>query len=166
MTKQELIDSFHRETSLISFLASRLTPEDLEFRFSPGQRSTLELLRYLSLAGIAPTIALVNGNWDHWQTYAQRAEDVGLTGVGAAMERQFAEILQVLEPLTEQDLATRRAKTAWNTEMALGAAIVEQSLKFLTAYRMQLFLQAKAASHPAFSTWECWAGVDKPAPKA
>ena len=98
MTKQELIESFRRETHLISFLASRLTPADQEFRFTPGQRSTLDLLRYLSIAGIAPTLALLNGNWDHWQKFAQRSEKLDLAGVGAAMELQLGEIGQRYPP--------------------------------------------------------------------
>lgn len=165
MNKQELIESFRRETHVISFLASRLTPADLDFSFTPGQRTTIELLRYLTIAGIAPTIALLNGNWDHWQSFAQRSEKLELAGIGAAMDQQMNELVAAIEPLTEGDMS-RPAKTAWNQELSLGAALVEQSLKFLTAYRMQLFLQAKACGHTGFSTYECWGGVDKPAPKA
>ena len=36
-------------------------------------------------------------------------------------------------------------------------------LRCLIAYRMQLFLHAKASGASALTTWNCWYGVDAPA---
>ena len=40
--------------------------------------------------------------------------------------------------------------------------LLRTSLKFLTAYRMQLFLYLKQTTHPEMSTSNCWLGQDAP----
>jgi hypothetical protein len=41
----------------------------------------------------------------------------------------------------------------------VGRALVEITLKWMTAYRMQLFLGAKAAGNTEIWTPDCWSGV-------
>jgi hypothetical protein len=45
-------------------------------------------------------------------------------------------------------------------DTTLGRALVETTLKWLTAYRMQLFLYAKASGNEKIGTANNWAGVD------
>jgi hypothetical protein len=47
--------------------------------------------------------------------------------------------------------------------MSLGAAIMNSSVKFLAAYRMQLFLYIKQLGRQELSTVQNWGGRD-PAP--
>lgn len=165
MMKQQLLDSFRTEAKRITFLASKLSPADLDFRFSAEQRSTLDLLQYLSTTAIGSAEYVINGKSD-FAAFSERAKAVTLQGFGAAMERQISELGHLLEGISEEDLRTKKAKVAWGEEMELGRALVEMPLNFLSSYRMQLFLQAKAAGHSHLSTYECWAAMDRPEPKA
>ncbi len=45
-------------------------------------------------------------------------------------------------------------------ELILGAALVNFPLKFLAAYRMQLFLYLKSTLTEELTTMNCWFGMD------
>ena len=48
----------------------------------------------------------------------------------------------------------------WGTPTTVSAGLMDMTLKCFVAYRMQLFLQAKAAGNPSLGTVNCWAGMD------
>src|SRR5687768_3992879 len=54
MTRSELIASLQNEVRILLHLASKIDRSMLEYRPTPKQRSTMELLKYLSMMG--PTI--------------------------------------------------------------------------------------------------------------
>ena len=47
ITKEQYIESFLKEIDIIKHLAEKIEPKMLDYRPTPGQRSTLELLQYL-----------------------------------------------------------------------------------------------------------------------
>ena len=51
LTKSELIASLQNEVRILLHLASKIDRATLDYRPSPKQRSTMELLRYLSVMG-------------------------------------------------------------------------------------------------------------------
>ena len=51
LTKPELIASLQNEVRILLHLADKIEPGMLDYRPTPKQRSTLELLRYLSMMG-------------------------------------------------------------------------------------------------------------------
>ena len=51
LTKNELIESLQHEVRVLLHLASKIDRSMLDYRPTPKQRSTLELLKYLSLMG-------------------------------------------------------------------------------------------------------------------
>jgi hypothetical protein len=51
LTKAELIGSLQNEVRILLHLASKIDPVMLDYRPAPKQRSTLELLRYLTIMG-------------------------------------------------------------------------------------------------------------------
>src|ERR1041384_306999 len=51
LTKAELIASLQNEVRILLHLASKIDRAQLDYRPTPKQRSTLELLRYLSIMG-------------------------------------------------------------------------------------------------------------------
>ena len=54
LTKEELIGSLQNEARILLHLCSKIDPSILDYRPSPKQRSTIELLRYLSNMGPGP----------------------------------------------------------------------------------------------------------------
>src|SRR5262245_45088001 len=51
LTKPELIASLQKEVRILVHLAGKVDPAQLDYRPTPKQRSTIELLRYLSYMG-------------------------------------------------------------------------------------------------------------------
>jgi hypothetical protein len=57
-------------------------------------------------------------------------------------------------------LETQMAPLPGGGTRTLGLAILEAPFKWLTAYKLQLFLYAKATGASAIGTANAWAGVD------
>src|SRR5437868_14682332 len=51
LTKSELISSLQMEVKILLHLAGKVDRAQLDYRPTPKQRSTIELLRYLSMMG-------------------------------------------------------------------------------------------------------------------
>ncbi len=69
-----------------------------------------------------------------------------------------------MSAITAEDLETETVYP-WGEKVKLGRALLEAPLKYLTAYRMQLFLYAKQ-SGAEVGTANNWRGVDpKPKPQ-
>ena len=160
--KDDLLASMLRECDICLHLHGKVPPDGFDFRFTPPQRSTLELLRYISFVGIGATRGLVEGGWDAYEALEQEAEALEAADFPAAIERQKAGLSDVFAALTDADLADRTATLPWGEETPLGRAMLELAYGSLVAYRMQLFLHAKAAGNASLATPNCWAGVDMP----
>ncbi len=78
------------------------------------------------------------------------------------MDAQLAQIHYMMDQVTDADLAEREVTMPWGATFKLGEALVNTSLKFLTAYRMQLFLHAKTGGAAHLSTSDCWMGCSSP----
>lgn len=168
--KEDIHESINLELHILEHLFSKIPPENLlalEYRPSPGQRSLLELLRYLSYAGIGGCLAALEGGFDGFRRVAARAEDMPAEEFPAAIARQKEEIAELFAGLTDDDLANRRGKNPFGQEMSLAKCLLELPYRWLVAYRMQLFLYAKANGADLW-TPDCWYGVtrERPAPKS
>lgn len=163
ISKDTLLAAMLRECDLCVHLAGKLPEGGLDFRFSPGQRSTLELLRYLSFVGLGATHALLEGGFDTYQKLAAAAETLRVEDFPAAMEAQKQQLTALLGGVSEDELASRTISTPWGDQVSLGEGLLELTYACLAAYRLQLFLQAKAAGASALSTHNAWAGIDPPA---
>ena len=164
LTKAEFLASLQRENDITLHLVSKLTPAQADFRFSPEQRSTIELLRYLAVQ-LEGTIGFyLTGSWDTWEKSEAAAKELTLAQIPAALTAQFAAVQAQLASIDEAAFATRRCTTFSGQETGFASALLEYTLKFAVAYKMQLFLQAKASGSVLVSS-NLWAGKD-PAPKA
>ena len=64
LNKSELIASLQHEVRILLHLASKIDRATLDYRPSPKQRSTIELLKYLSVMGPALVEAAKAGGFD------------------------------------------------------------------------------------------------------
>lgn len=169
--KQQVLEAIELELHVIEHLFGKLPRESwqqtLDHRPSPEQRSVLDLLRYLSYAGIGGCLAAVEGGFEGFRRVAKRAEEMDADEFPAAMARQRQEIAEVFAGITDEDLASRKSKNPLGQELTLGRALLELPFRWLVAYRMQLFLYAKAVGADIW-TPDCWYGIhrDRPTPKA
>src|SRR6476620_10431879 len=64
LTKSELIGSLQNEVRILLHLASKIDRAQLDYRPTPKQRSTIELLKYLSVMGPALVKSTKAGAFD------------------------------------------------------------------------------------------------------
>jgi hypothetical protein len=159
ITKDELLRSMLRECDICLHLATKVPPGGTDFRFTPPQRSTLELLRYLSMVGLGVSRSVVAGDWAPYQALAKEAESLAASDFPAAMARQKAALSELFAGLSDADL-DRTFTQPWGEKMKVGQAILTLAYASLAAYRLQLFLHCKAAGNASIDTANCWAGRD------
>ena len=165
LTKSELIASLHKEVRLLLHLAGKIEPAALDYRPTPTQRSTIELLRYLTNMGPALT-RYAKGQ----PLNASEMEEA----VAAANRRSFDETLTalaahadvyttLLADISDEDF---RAEITGidGSPTTRGAFMVSQLLGQCAAYRMQLFLYLKACGRDELNTMNLWVGIDAPMP--
>ena len=163
LTKAEFLDSCTQEIRVIKHLATKVPRGGLSYRPTPAQRTTTQLLQYLSTAAIVPARAMVTGAWDDFEAVEKAEAALDVEDFAAAMDAQERDLRALIGPIPDADFASKDATLPWGVSQKLGAALVNTVLKSLVAYRMQLFLYAKAAGNHDLGPANCWVGVDAPA---
>lgn len=162
LTRDEVKESVSEEIRLARHLATKIDPTRLDWRPSPEQRSTVELLRYLALCGIAPATAILEGDWGLVKGFQDRHAQLGLDGFDRAMADQERALHELIDSISDDDWSNREGKLPWGSAPSLAEAFFQTTVRFLVAYRMQLFLYAKASGDPSLGTSNAWMGVDRP----
>ena len=81
----------------------------------------------------------------------------------ALMDQQQSDVESIINSIPEDDMLHKETSLPNGQTSILGAALVNWPLKFLAAYRMQLFLYLKSGCGLSdLSTYNCWMGIDKP----
>jgi DinB superfamily len=163
LTKSELIASLQNEARILLHLASKIDDAKLDYRPTPKQRSTIELLKYLTVMGPALVQAAKAGGFDPavWTADAKAAESRNLEETVAAIAAQSDGYAALLANVSDADFRTEIEM--FGTKTTRGAFIVNHVLCGCAAYRTQLFLYLKACGREELSTMNLWAGVDAPA---
>jgi len=167
LTKSELITSLQNEVRILLHLAGKVDRASLDYRPAPKQRSTLELLQYLSIMGpmLVQTAVSKSGTFDRdaWGAAQKTAASRDLDQTIAVISAQSDGYAKLLADVPDADL--RGEMTGFDgRKTTRGAFIVNLVLSGFAAYRTQLFLYLKAAGRDELSTYNLWAGVDAPAP--
>ena len=145
-------------------LAGKIDRAKLDYRPTSKQRTTLELLKYLSMMG--PTIvryALASTpDPALWETAAKEAEARDFDQTVAAIAAQVDAYATLLKDVSDADF--RGEVMGFDGNMtSRGAFIVNLVLCGCAAYRTQLFLYLKACGREELGTMNLWAGMDAPA---
>jgi hypothetical protein len=163
LTKSELITALQNEVRILVHLAGKIDRTKLDYRPTPKQRSTIELLRYLSIMGPFLVGAAKNGwNPEAWGAAAKDAE-----------ARDFDETIKViaghadtyatqLNAMSDADLRSEMDGFD-GKKVSRGAFIVNLVLCGYAAYRTQLFMYLKACGREELGTANLWMGADAPA---
>jgi len=162
-TKEQFIQSVEHESKICKHLFSKMPPGGLEYRPSPSQRSMLELLQYLTVIGATTVKGLVRNDWSQLGQDMENSKTRTADRFCEDMDHQVEEIRHLLQPFTNEELMHKDTTTMINIPVKMGEGLVNLALKFLTAYRMQLFLYLKGAGVTNISTANCWLGIDMPA---
>ena len=165
LTKAELISLLQKEVRLLLHLTTKIDAAALDYRPTPKQRSTIELLRYLTTSGPA-LVQYAKGQPMDADAIAEatrvaNSRDFDDTVAAlAALSDQYAE---QLADLSDDDL---RGEIMWvdGSRISRGLFLVNYVFGQAAQYRLQLFLYLKACGREELNTMNLWIGADVPAP--
>ncbi len=166
ITKAEVLNSMRDEIKIIKHLGSKVKAEHLGYQPSTGQRTLLQLLQYLSYCGLGSAVFIATGNRDHAKKMTEDSLNVNLNNFAEAMDNQMVKIEETLKGFDDKALSEKEFTMPTGDKVKAGYALVNRTLKFLVAYRMQLFLYVKSAGVTNLGSSNCWSGVDAPVAKA
>lgn len=164
MYKQFLLNSILKEMKLIRRISTLIPEDQLDFRPKEGMRSTLELLRYLSTIGTG-MITWWNRTdgadlRTHFTELNTKTEHISTHNIMEAMDGQIALIQEIFDSFTEEDLYTKEVTLPSGAKSLLGEALLETSVKYLTAYKLQLFVNLKMSTDLKLGTPDLWRKID------
>ncbi len=156
ISKNDLLESILRECRIAKQLFTQVPDGGWDFRFGEGQRSTQELAGYLCGVGQGCVHSGYAGNFEWFAENGEKFGSLSVEELPGAMDNQISEITRLFGEMSDEDFANKQIEMGDMGTYSLNGWLLQTTLKFLTAYRMQLFLQAKAAGNNALDTWDCW----------
>jgi hypothetical protein len=162
ITPQHLIAAISQEIRILKHLGAKVTAENKDFRFTPEQRSTEELERYIVGSLPAQIKLMIAGGRDEniYNEYEKQFEGMSYTKFVDELDNALTTITADIQSVTDaqrQEQIAIRGMQGPRTKF-----LNDYVLVFLGAYKMQLFLQLKASGLSELTTYNLWAGIDQP----
>lgn len=157
--KQQIINTLQKETDICKRLFTHI-PDTMR-DYSPGyeMRTTLELLQYLTWNAISCVENFIETELELRKKIYAKYSDYGDTmkwvEFPQRMDEQMAKINEMLGNVTDEELLTREVQLPWRAQMLLGEALLETAVKWMTGYKMQLYLYMKM-NGVELHTGDCW----------
>jgi hypothetical protein len=160
MYKQHLLDNIEKEINICRRLYTKIPASKIDFRPKEGLRSILELLRYLTIVGSAMPIYWLKNDDTEFYTFFGIVDKASKTMPHerflTAMDEQMATIRDLFDQISEDDLINKEVVYPWGGKAPMGEAIMATSIKFLTGYKLQLFLFIKLCDDQKLNTDDAW----------
>lgn len=160
-TREQFWKSAQNEIRIIKHLATKIPEGKGDYRPSEAQRSTLELMQYLSATGATTMKVMLSENKESYKDYEEFKAGVTLENFAEKMDAQEADMKEMFAKLSDEDL---KKEIDYYGNKTKAEHLIDGILKTFSAYRMQFFLYIKACGAHV-STMDVWAGMDTP-PKA
>ena len=166
MNKAELIGSLQNEVRILQHLVTKVDRDKLGYRPTPKQRSTLELLQYLTIMGPELIKATKAGSFspETWTVAEKTAYARDFDQTVAALAAHKDEYARLLGDWSDADF--RGEIDMFGSKSSRGSFIVNMVLAGCSAYRTQLFCYLKSCGREELGTYNLWAGMDAPVPAA
>lgn len=160
-TREQFWKSIESEARIIKHLATKVSKDIGDYRPSSSQRSTLELMQYLSATGSTTMKVMLTENTKAGEDYIAFKEGVTLENFAEKMDMQLADMKEMFLKMSDEDLKKEFDYYGLRTK---AEHLFENTLKGFAAYRMQLFLYVKANGVDV-NTYNVWVGMDDPSKK-
>ena len=166
LTTSELIATLQQEVRILVHLAGKVDASMLDYRPTPKQRSTLELLRYMAIMGPTQLTVIEQGVFDRptlsatWSPAEAAAATMSFDQAVAAIGAQSDEYARRLGAWTDADF--RKEVDMFGRKSSRGLLVITLVVNGHAAYRTQLFLYLKACGREELGTMNLWAGMDMP----
>lgn len=165
-----LIESMVKDITILQHLYTKIPQDSFDFRPRENMRTVRELLHYISTT-TSSMLTVFATSTDHASDMARLRtlnppfEEFEVTDFHFILEEEKRIIKDLIGPLSDEELHTRQCFQPWREQVSMLSGILNGPLKYLTAYRMQLFLYLKLLGENV-NTANNWAGMDsRPAPK-
>lgn len=156
MYKQHLLNNIEKEINICRRLYTMILPDQMDFRPKEGIRSILELLQYLGFIGSCMLHYWLKKEDTDFNTFfgtkCIAAKEMPPELFLTAMDGQIATIKNLFNQISEEDLLHREITYPWGGRAPLGEGIIATSIKWLAAYKLQLFLFIKLSGDQKLTT--------------
>jgi len=158
MYKQQLLQNLQREIFLLKQLAPLIDESDLDFRPTEKMRSTLELMQYVSGVGATMMRWFVKNDLtpEEWVKIREYRKGLTRENFKERLDAQMEDIVMYMNMISEEDLFKKEVELPSKEKMVLGTAIINVPIKWLAAYRYQLFTYLKMKGKTEISTKKAW----------
>jgi len=163
LTTSEFVVAMQNEVRILLHLAGKINRAELDYRPTPLQSSTLELLQYLSMMGPELVRSTLAGAFDAdaWTAAEHAAASHEFDDAVATIALQSDVYGTLLANVTNEELRTEME--LFGDAASRGSFLVNLVLGSCIAYRMQLFLYLKSCGRAELGSSNLWYGVDAPA---
>ncbi len=158
ISKEQYIQALTNEFRIIKHLADKVTEEQLSHKPTETQRTTAELMHYLTYIFAAGTESVTTGDGSAYKKYMGTPIPT-LENFKSMLDEEEARVLEFLSPLTEDELKEEFAM--WGRTQSKAMHLLG-FLEIAAAYKMQLFLYLKQSGTENIGTMNLWAGMDQP----
>ena len=158
-SRQNLIESIKHEHNVIKHLFAKIPEDKFDYKPTEKQRTTLELLQYLSMVTPATIEAIRTADTKAFIPFVEISKTVTAENFLELFDKHLILALESLDKISDEDLHTT-INVFRMGDMPKGVYFVETILKWLSAYKMQLFLYIKASGNTALGTSNLWGGFD------
>ena len=119
LTKSELISSLQNEVRILLHLATKIDRAKLDYRPTAKQRSTLELMQYLSMMGPALVQVALAGAFDPaaWTVVENAAKARDLDQTMAAIAEHADAYARLLADVSDADLRAEIAELGYRVTL-------------------------------------------------
>lgn len=160
MYKQHLLNSIVEEMKICRRLYTKIPKDKMGFRPKADMRSIHELLQYICIVGDAlPDYWLNRSETDFFASFDKRAatsKKIPHEEFLSVMNDQIESIQNLFDKISENDLLNREVIYPWGGKAPFGEALIASSVKFLTGYKLQLFLYIRMCSDQKLETPDAW----------
>lgn len=160
LTNDELLSSLQNEARILLHLITKIEPGVVNYRPTEKQRSTLELLRYLSIMGPELITSVKEGgfNAESWGKAEAHAGSLSFDEVQKEISQLPAKYEALLVDFSDEDYRTQIEM--FGQTQSKGAFLVNLAIAGHAAYRTQLFLYLKSNGRSELNTGNLWSGID------
>jgi hypothetical protein len=157
---EQFARAYRKEALVCINLYGKIPAGGLDYRPTPGQRSTLELMRYLSYGPYNVARRIVAGDWSIGMPANEATKDMPASDFPDRMLWQANEVERIVKSVPVTSLINDEMTFPWKETLKKGEALVAYPLKWATGYRMQMFLYLKAAGAHQLGFAEAWRHPD------
>jgi len=162
MLKEVLLNSLIKELLIVKRLSTKIAEEHSNYRVKEGVRSNLELCQYLSTAGTSILGFWMKSDDRDYKTYfaelSSYSNRLTIAEIPAAMDAQVELAKQLFSQFSEEELWSKQVGLPWDpsNQFTLAQGILDIGIKWMTAYKLQLFLSIKMNSKEVLNTGDAW----------